>query len=170
MTIQRVVQRGERVINVQNVVPGYSERLTPSRFGSIINYFTANTRPETHIEVVSDNEINYVRQNVSTVPSEYGTIKGKKIKTTLSKYEINDHSIESSRTLFGTKVIYEWVPSITTVSLEQEQAIQELIPKTGWSPDEIQQVRDRLIYAEQQLSRRGRHSSLRITSRRSNES
>lgn len=168
MTIQRVVQRGERVIDVQNVVPGKKEILSPSRLGSFINYVTSNKRPETVVHVVSDDEIEFINRDVSTTPGENGKVIGKPHTTNLSKHAINDHSIESSPTIFGKRIIYEWIPSITTVSFEQEQAIQELITKAGWSQEETQQVRDRLIYAEQRLRRLDRYSQLRITSRRSN--
>lgn len=149
MTIERVVERRGKVKSITDVVPGFEEQLSPTRGRRIWPSFAELHSRETWIKVLDDDSAQFTYQT-RLYDGEKNDRVSAVLAKTLTRNEINDHSIASQRTLFGTQISYRWIPTITTVSPEQEMALSELREKGGYTPQQLQDIREHMIYDAQQ--------------------
>jgi len=135
MTIKRTVTQGEKVIEVTYPVPGFEEDIKHS-----ISDGEAIT-----VHVDSDEQVTVKYFNIT--PTEYSERRKLREEVTLSKLDINNHSIQSKPSPLRKRVIsYTWVPTHIHLRPEQELAIKELIDQGVYSPEEAQEVREQMLF------------------------
>lgn len=141
MTIERRVLQHGKTVELTHPVPGFQETLVNA------NVFVGGEEVDIHVD--SDDAITLAYVDVSE--TQYSTRRTVRESITLSKLDINGHTIQSHPSFFRKRVVsYRWIPSHLYVSPELEVAIKGLIKDGTYTEEAAQKVREQTIFEEQQ--------------------
>lgn len=140
--------QGDKIIHLTELIPGYSERISHNNsFTPELRLMFLDNVDEVFLSVETDDDIVITHKQRHT--STFGGTTKKPHTYTLSKHQINSHTIETPKSIRGRYASFIWVPSKTFISPDQEKVIQELIEQGVYTKEDAEAVRDNLIFQAQ---------------------
>lgn len=142
MTVERKFFSDGKIVERRKLIPGYEETIHEPP------WMTRVIVEDLSVKSDDDIEIRYVEKRVTDYSSSVKVLR----TTTLSKHEINNHTIRTDRSGWRRHKYAEfgWVPSKLHISPEQEKIIRELVKDGTYTEEDAEEVRDQMLYELQQ--------------------